>query len=321
MELADLGILRWDTDRNAIAAMFGDNFSFSWGQDWQSPSVIMYDRDYNVLGIPQPDKGISLSPRRQLWDYPHNNPEYTTILPCDFIRVGQWWWVAAMVTAGLGNELRTVFRRSRDLVTWESTGFEIRHPAHPGQVMLTFDQVGDTVFIFGTHGLRRDGPVWAWRCPALGFPVAPWQALNNGQPVLDGKHGELCFRYLQSNAVLSFFDAGRYCQSLLTIPDPAGDWRRATRVDYVQGRDVPQIYGGYISPLSRLNQPNGMKLWVSQWITATNEPYHVLAFETTLHAQGPLIEAPAPQVEYDNGVSGVLAAAMMRTQPSLTSLR
>ena len=52
MELADLGIMRWDPDRNAIAAMFGDNFSFWWGQDWQSPSIVMYDRDYNVLGIP-----------------------------------------------------------------------------------------------------------------------------------------------------------------------------------------------------------------------------------------------------------------------------
>ena len=37
MEAADLGILRWDPDRNAIAAMFGDNFEFvGMRGEWQS---------------------------------------------------------------------------------------------------------------------------------------------------------------------------------------------------------------------------------------------------------------------------------------------
>ena len=59
--------------------------------------------------------------RKQLWDYPHANPDYTTILPCDFIRVGDFWYVAAMVTQGLGNEKRTMFWQSRDLYDWEKT--------------------------------------------------------------------------------------------------------------------------------------------------------------------------------------------------------
>ena len=113
MELADLGIMRWDPDRNAIAAMFGDNFSFSWGQDWQSPSIVMYDRNYNVIGIPETGNRIVMAGRRQLWEYPHNNSDYSTILPCDFIRVNGMWYVAAMVTQGLGNEKWTVFWQSR----------------------------------------------------------------------------------------------------------------------------------------------------------------------------------------------------------------
>ena len=83
-----LGILRWDPDRNAIAAMFGDNFEFvGMRGEWQSPSIVMYDRNYNVLGIPATATASSCAPRRQLWPYQHDNPDYSTILPCDFIQV------------------------------------------------------------------------------------------------------------------------------------------------------------------------------------------------------------------------------------------
>ncbi|MEI7780579.1 MAG: DUF4185 domain-containing protein [Planctomycetota bacterium] len=313
MEYADLGILRWDSDRNALAAMFGDNFSFGWGQDWQSPSIVMYDKDFKVLGVPVAG-GIAMQPRRQLWDYPHNNPEYSTILPCDFIKVGGWWWVAAMVSAGLGNELRTVFWRSRDLVTWEDSGFSVNRSVHEGMVMLTFDVVGDFVYIFGTHGLRRDGPIWLWRCPVGQFPQGVWEPRNGGQAVVEGRHGELCFRFMQGNAVLSFFDERRYCQSVLTIPSPDGDWSKASQVDYAWGDQTPQLYGGYISPTSRLNEPNGMKFWVSQWVTAGNDPYHVLSIEATLQAMGPLVKTP----EYHGSVdprASVLADAMQNSLP------
>ena len=75
--------------------MFGDNFS-DWGMkgEWQSPSIVMYDDDYQVLGIPTASGIASEGRRRQLWDYPHNNPEYSTILPTDFIKVAGIWYVA-----------------------------------------------------------------------------------------------------------------------------------------------------------------------------------------------------------------------------------
>lgn len=318
MESADLGALRWDPQRGANAAMFGDNFEFARLQgEWQSPSIVMYDTEFNVLGVPAVTGIVSEGRRRQLWDYPHNNPDYSTILPCDFIKVGAFWYVAAMPTAGLGNEKRTVFWQSRNLVNWEKTNpyVSLKHRddrgnfiGHPGTVMLTFDQVGDFIYIFGTGGLARNQPIWLWRCPAKQFPQEPWEPWgmdnaawgwgvpNEHSPILQGNYGELCFRYIQGNCVLSFFDVDNYSCSALTVVNPTDYWPGANRVDYATGQAYPQLYGGYISPDSQLNKPNGMKFLVSQWNTSNNDPYHVVAFADTLNAMGKLtVPEPLPE--------------------------
>src|SRR4030095_6588366 len=101
------------------------------------------------------------------------------ILPCDMIRIGSLWYMAAMVVGmgGLGNELRTVFWQSQDLVNWVKTDPYVRldHPGHPGNVMITFDRIKDWVYIFGTGGLARNRPIWMWRCPADEFPHGYWE--------------------------------------------------------------------------------------------------------------------------------------------------
>jgi hypothetical protein len=325
MESADLGILRWDEQRGAVAAMFGDNFEFWKMQgEWQSPSIVMYDNDFNVLGVPTKD-GIEPNGRRkQLFEYPHNNPDYTTILPCDFIRLGDWWYAALMVTAGLGHEKRTVFWRSKDLYDWVKTDPYIRldhqddqgNPInHPGNTMLTFDVMGDYVYTFGTGGLSRDRGIWLWRSKIDEFPYDyfepwgmdgdqrwNWGTANELTPIISGRYGELCFRNLQSNCVLSFFDEKEYCQTALSTLKPNDDWSTANSVNYATGMDFPQLYGGYIAPSSKLNEPNGMKFLVSQWNTANNDPYHVVQFDDTLQAKGPLVEPElrlAPQQMYD----------------------
>lgn len=302
MESADLGIVRWDSDRGANAVMFGDNFEFPrLVGDWQSPSIVMYDNDFNVLGVPT-KSGIEMGRRKQLWDYPHNNAEYSTILPCDFIRLNGWWYVAAMVAAGLGNELRTVFWRSRDLVDWELTDPYVRidHKSdgrnHPGLVMLTFDLVGDWVYIFGTGGLARNRPIWSWRSPAAQFPYGTWEILNGGNPVINGRYGELSFRYIRGNSVLSYFDAAGYRQTALCVGNPDDDWMQANRIDYVFGSELPQLYGGYLTPNSKLNDPRGMKFLVSQWNTQHNDPYHVVLYEDTLPSKRPTVEVIPPEV-------------------------
>ena len=102
LELTDLGILRWDTDRNCIVGLFGDSFSFGWGQDWRSPVLACFDADFNCLGTPIKG-GIATQPAKQLWEYGHNNSDYSTVLPCYFIRIGTTWHLFVMLTKGLGN--------------------------------------------------------------------------------------------------------------------------------------------------------------------------------------------------------------------------
>ena len=93
--------------------------------------------------------------------------------------------------------------------------------------MLTFDRLGDWVYIFGTGGLARNKPIWLWRCAADTFPHGLWEPWgldqvgwawgnpNERTPVLPGRYGELSFRFIQGNAVLSFFDVDRYTCSAL----------------------------------------------------------------------------------------------------------
>jgi len=285
MEAADLGIMRWDADRDAIAVMFGDNFTFEGLRgEWQSPSIVMYDRDFNVLGVPTVD-GIVCEPRHQLWPYQHNNPVFSTVLPTDFIKIGDWWFVHVMVTKGLGNEVWTEWQRSRDLVTWEFM-FKTQPPV-PSMVMLTFDRVGDWVYIFGTGGLKRDKPIWLWRSHVDEFPYGFERYELKGwacdeRSVLPGRFGELSFRLVDGRCVLSFFDAANYRMSCKVFDTPVDDLSSVPTVDYLLGVDVPWIYGGYISPLSTLNR---MQFAVSQWDTrpaSGNRPYKAILCVTAV---------------------------------------
>lgn len=314
MVSADLGAVRYDAKRHAYAYLFGDNFSDRYLKgEWQSPSICMYDADHNLLGIPVRTTEItSEGNRRQAIPYIHGNDGISTILPCDFIKIGDTWTMAAMVVGlgGLGNELRTVFWQSHDLVGWYKTDPYVRfdHPGHPGNVMLTFDRIGDWVYVFGTGGLHRDRGIWLWRCASQDFPHGLWEPWgmdsvswnwgtpNERTPILGGRYGELSFRVIQGQSVLSFFDVDRYCCSAITEGSPTALRPGSNRVDYAHGHQFPQLYGGYITDDSRLSEPNGMKFVVSQWNTQTNDPYHVIAFADTLDAAGPLTE-PEPEPE------------------------
>jgi hypothetical protein len=309
MEAADLGIMRWDPDRNAIAAMFGDNFEL-WGNqgEWLSPSIVMYDQDYNPIGVPIVENGqktAKIARRKQIWNYRHDNGEYTTVLPCDFMWCRDRWYAAVMVTAELCNELRTSFVESEDLVNWTGSGLQLRHKdergrpiGHPGNVMLTFDMLGEWVYIFGTGGLARDKPLWLWRNKVSEFPHGWWEPwgrgpdgrwgwgiANEGSPIMGGAFGELCFRVIAGNAVLSYFDPPPGKMVCRCTDVPWGDWtNNANVVDYAHKSEMPFLYGGYISPLSQLDEPEGMHFFVSQWdsVSGKNDPYHVILVTETL---------------------------------------
>src|SRR5262249_39644401 len=156
-------------------------------------------------------------------------------LPTDFIEVGDSWYVSVMVTQGLGNELRTEFWRSPDLVNWSGPILALSHqpqPLHPGNVMLTFDVIDSYVYIFGTGGLARDKPLWLWRNLVDQFPLGLWEPFgsdgsrwdwgipNEDTPVLFGHFGEICFRYLDGKSVLSYFDASNYRMTARVVTNP-----------------------------------------------------------------------------------------------------
>lgn len=250
----DLGIMRWDAQRGCIAALFGDNFSQPNLQgDWKGPSFIMYDAEYNPQGIPsvndQGFKSIGVNmPVQSLWDIEHTVDPPMTCLPTDFIYLNDHWIVSVMLTAGLGHELTTEFHTSTDLVAWDKDPIvTLTHPSHPGNVMLTYDHLGDFVYILGTGGLARNKPLWLWRSPVHDFPRGYWEpyghtpsggwqwgAANEQTPILDGSYGELSLRFLNPTPppssttpdlhpcnkvpVLAYFDAGDYCTSLITAP-------------------------------------------------------------------------------------------------------
>lgn len=294
---ADLGIARWDSARNATAVMFGDNFEYQYLKgEWRSPSIIMYDNNYNPIGVPSGSNAISKSRVVQLWPYQHNNREYSTVLPCDFIKIGSVWFVAVMVTQGLGNELRTEFWKSTNLVSWQGPILTLQHPSHPGNVMLTFDVSGSYVYIFGTGGLQRNMPIYMWRNPVKDFPMGWWEPWgyngnrwdwgipNENTPILTGQYGELSFRIIGGKTVLSFFDAAKYECSAIVVDNPWSNFYAGHRVDYARGSSTPQLYGGYITPDSQLGTTNGMKFIVSQWVTSKNDPYRSMLFTDTLRA-------------------------------------
>jgi hypothetical protein len=54
--------------------------------------------------------------------------------------------------------------------------------------------------------------------------------------MLEGRYGELSFRFLQGNCVLSYFDAAGYRQQARTVKRPEDNWRDgANVVDYASG--------------------------------------------------------------------------------------
>jgi Domain of unknown function (DUF4185) len=317
MVSADLGIVCWDPRRKCNVVVFGDNFAERYMRgEWQSPSIICYDKDFNLLGIPVgTNQIVSSGNRRQALDYTHNAGGISTILPCDLIQLRDKWIMAVMIVGmgGLGDEKATQFFESQDLVQWTKTGPSLEHPGHPGNVMLTFDRIGEYVYIFGTGGLARNRPIYMWRNKADEFPHGHWEPwgmdnvswawgnANEHTPILPGRYGELCFRHIQGHCVLSFFDVDRYCCSAITVPRPEDNWTTGNRVDYAWGNQTPQLYGGYIAPDSKLNESGGMKFLVSQWNTSSNDPYHVIQFADTLRAMGPLVvelpEPPEPEPE------------------------
>lgn len=311
MAATDLGVMA-RTPSGRILAVFGDTFRGPrvGDGDWRAPVALFSDTKMLDQGIAWSEAaGGDPDYARQLWDYPHDNPVFSTVLPSDVITVGETMYLHVMVNKGLGNVVWTeIWKSTDDGHTWQHTGAKFDPGLHCGLAQLwTWDVADDGwVYVFST-GFQRDKPLilrrvrgdriadpsgyegWGWKDRAWGWG-------NEPTPVLEGagsadKFGEMCLRRIQGEWVFVNFDSsnvGGYdidVRVFSEITDNLYEAHRSTPIRGVgwgqEGDDaVAQLYGPSIIPGSRLD--GGFHILLSQWKTDGPDagwPYRAMQFK------------------------------------------
>lgn len=317
----DLGIPFRMPDGN-IGFVFGDTFGGNrprvGGPNWRSPVLLVSD----THDVTQPIRFVRAARGgRQLWDYQHDNPVFSTVLPCDAISIGRRIYLWVMVTKGLGNEKWCEIWYSDDLgenwtnsnVRWSTSEFDGK------RTMISWERGGDGfVYVVSTGGLARDKNMILWRVPeekitnpgfweGWGYNGRDWGWGRYPSDILPPgtKLGEICLRRIQGNWVLSGFDAGAYSMFLKVGADPLADWWKAPDYRPVKGAPhvrggpdmVPRLYGCYVHPDSKF-EPGKFGAIVSEW-AARDEPYRAMQFRVEgIRAVAP-IKNDEPDKEWD----------------------
>jgi hypothetical protein len=142
-------------------------------------------------------------------------------------------------------------------------------------------------------GFARDHSVWLYHCPPESFTDRnTWWAWGIGAdgnwawnvdptPLSGDLWGELSLRLIENMKVLSGFNASTGNVEVRVTNDVTQVLAPETPVTVVATQQtVPQNYGGYIVPGSTLDQAI---ILVSQWNTATGDPYNVQQFVVNLN--------------------------------------
>ncbi|OBC10064.1 hypothetical protein A5784_04860 [Mycobacterium sp. 852013-50091_SCH5140682] len=161
------------------------------------------------------------------------------------------------------------------------------------QTQISGYQDGNWVYIIA-DGFARDHQLWLYRCPATAFTDRntwhAWGMIGDGPdwgwdqaptPLNSDLFGEVSLRLIEGKAVLTGFNATTLCVEARVADDVtqvAAPWTPMTTI--ATQDSVPQNYGGYIVPGSTLDQT---VILVSQWHTATGNPYRVLQFVANLN--------------------------------------
>ena len=295
MEATDLGIPVTTPD-GRILFIFGDTFeeAFVPGGNWRSPVGLFADPKTATKGL-QWTSAVGGDVAEQLVDYAHDDGTLSTILPADAIVVGDTIYLWVMVNAGLGNVLHTEIWTSKDSgETWDRTKemFEMRHmDGRMQQCTWALDDDGKYVTML-TTGFQRDKPAIAARVPAdrILEPEAYEVYQGDGKwgsdapvDIIPGKVGEMCLRRVDSQWMLTWFNAGEYRVDALRA-DEVVELADAKAVTLIHGGEweketddhMAQLYGPYIIPGSSMKE---LHLVVSQWNTAMGWPYHVEQFK------------------------------------------
>lgn len=311
MEATDLGVCT-RTPSGRILAIFGDTFRFAavGSEDWRSPVGLFSDTKNLDEGLVWHEAaGGDSGYAKQLWDYQHDNGEFSTVLPSDVITIGDTIYLHAMVNKGLHNVVWTELHKSTDDGRTWSHGLG-RIPANwrNGLAQLwTMCQGPDGWIYVMSTSFRRSDPVILQRVrpehiedhtkyEGWGFkPGTGWAWGNEPTPVLEKvssaeKFGEMSLRYIQGQYVLVTFDVssnGGYDIDVRVFENITDNLYYAKKTTPIKGATwgmegddkVAQLYGPSIIPGSRLD--GGFHIVVSQWNTgaANGWPYRSMQFK------------------------------------------
>ncbi|WP_327151006.1 DUF4185 domain-containing protein [Nocardia sp. NBC_01329] len=314
-----------------IGYVWGDTFdgnvpAVNSGPDWRSP-VITWADDTPVgrpINFTHAARGGA-----QLWPYQHNNPQFSTVLPCDALFIGGRIYLWVMVTRGLGNEIRCEIACSDDMgESWfAQPGGHYLSDGSPKwktdfnggkRTMVTWARGDDGwVYIISTGGLDRNKNAVLWRAPenALTDPFSwhGWQwngswgwGTGRADDILPPgtRLGEISLRRIQNYWVFSGFDAGAYSAFVKVGYGPIENinWHTAPTSYPVRGSSqepgtydvVDRLYGCYVHPSSRFENPDGtpgaFSMIVSTWAVSGN-PYRAMQYRIpTPAAIGPVAD-------------------------------
>ncbi|MGH8792457.1 MAG: DUF4185 domain-containing protein [Stackebrandtia sp.] len=294
MEATDLGVPARTPD-GRLLFVFGDTFeSAQVGGGWWRSPVALWSETSDLNAVVTWSGAVGGDAAQQLWEYDHDNPEFSTVLPSDVITVGNTMYLHVMVNKDLGNVVWTEIWRSDDSgATWVHTGAKFQPDLHGGLFQLWTWGLGDDGFVYVySTGFQRDKPMILHRVPSdrIADPAAyePWGWLNDAwawgnapTPILDGQFGEMCLRPMEGKWVLTWFNAGDYRIDGIIMDTPTSNLHEAHRRTLLWGTSwgeeddshVAQLYGGYVIPGSTLAD---LHLSVSQWNTDTGWPYRVM---------------------------------------------
>ena len=313
----DLGILR-DLGNGEMIAVFGDTFAGGRvGEgDWRSPCGLIGTKGAD--GHPVFSRAAGTDPKyaRQFWWYPHNNPDFSTVLPSDVVRLPDGALILhVMVAQGLGNCRWTELWRSTDNGrTWGHLGLKIAPHLNDGKAVMWTMELGDDGFVYIYSGGWRDRGLVMHRVHWNGMNnlanYQPWkwtsdrgwhwgEGFGTASEILPGRWGELNLRKFGDSDrwVLTAFNAANGRVEARVFHKPWSNLHTAPVTTLVRngrweddgrGDICSQPYGGYVVPGSTLDTPDGFKVAVSQWNTDNSAagpagwPYRVLAYHATV---------------------------------------
>lgn len=277
------------------------------GPWWRSPMIMTSPTRNPGADVLQIDGAVRGGD--QLWPYEHNNPTFSTVLPCDAISIGGRIYIWVMVTAGLGNELWCEIWYSDDLgENWVNGtqypgGSSWWNTAHFGgkRTMITWERGRDGyVYAVTTGGLARNKNANMWRVREEDIlDKSKWEARvirNNAWAwAIDPPDpadilpagtmcGEMCLRWIQGHWVLSYLELNQGATTVkvgyAATPDQI-NWMTTSTYRPIRsgplaiilgGEPMERFYGCYVHPDSRFD--GKFSLIMSEWLLQGGAPYN-----------------------------------------------